>query len=181
MPSRRRRFRARPKPQLKKPPFNEEIKSEEVRLIGADGEQLGVLSTQEALHIAAKADTDLVVVSEKANPPVTRLLDLGKYMYDKSKKQAKQKNTTKTNEIKGIRIGFKIGEHDWQLRLKQANDFLNEGHKVKLEIRLRGYEKGRLPLAEQKLKKFVANVPDGASIEGSIGKSTRGLSVLLTK
>ena len=181
MPSRRRRFRARPKPQLKKPPSNDEIRSEEVRLIGAEGEQLGVMSTQEALHVAANSDTDLVVVSEKANPPVVRLLDMGKYMYEKRKKQAKQKTTTKSSEIKGIRIGFKIGEHDWQMRLKQANEFLKEGHKVKLEIRLRGYEKGRLPLAEQKLKKFVANIPDGASIEGLIGRSPRGLSVLLTK
>lgn len=181
MPSRRRRFRARPKPQLKKPPFNDEIRSEEVRLIGIDGEQLGIISTQEALHISAKSDTDLVIVSEKAIPPVARLLDLGKYMYEKRKKQAKQKTTTKSTEIKGIRIGFKIGEHDWQMRLKQANEFLKEGHKVKLEIRLRGYEKGRLPLAEQKIKKFVASIPDGASVEGSIGKSPRGLSVLLTK
>lgn len=181
MSSRRRRFRARPKPQVKKPPTNDEIMADELRLIGVDGEQLGVVSTQEALFKSDETKTDLVIVAEKANPPVAKLMDVGKHMYEKRKKQAKQKKTSKSGHIKGVRIGFKIGEHDWNIRLKQADKFLKEGNKVKLEIRLRGREKGRLPIAEQKIKDFIKSVPDGAKIEGRISKSPRGLSALLTR
>lgn len=181
MSSRRRRFRARPKPQVKKPPTNEEINYPQVRLIGADSEQLGVMSTHEARAKADAAGTDLVIVAEKADPPVARLMDIGKHMYEKSKKQAKQKKISKTGNIKGVRIGFKIGEHDWELRLNQSDRFLSEGNKVKLEIRLRGRERSREQMAEQKLNDFVRAVPGGAKIEGRIGRSPRGLSALLTR
>jgi translation initiation factor IF-3 len=181
MSSRRRRFRARPKPQVKKPPTNEEINSPEVRLIGVDSEQLGVMSTSDARAKAEEAGTDLVIVAEKTDPPVARLMDVGKHMYEKSKKQAKQKKISKTGNIKGVRIGFKIGEHDWNLRLTQADRFLSEGNKVKLEIRLRGRERSRERMAEQKLNDFVVAVPGGAKIEGRVGRSPRGLSALLTR
>ena len=181
MSSRRRRFRARPKPQAKKPPTNEEIKAEQVRLVGPEGEQMGVMPTAEAIAKAQEADTDIVVVAEKTDPPVVRMLDIGKHMYEKRKKQAKQKNQSKSGNIKGVRIGFKTGEHDWNLRLKQASGFLEEGHKVKLEIRLRGREKSRMNQAEQKIKEFITAVPDGAKLEGTIGKSPRGLTALLTR
>ena len=181
MSSRRRRFRARPKPQPKKSPTNDEIRSLEVRLIGVDGQELGIMSTQEALHRLDEAKTDLVIVAEKSDPPVARLMDIGKHMYEKRKKQAKQKKSSKSGNIKGVRIGFKTGEHDWNLRLNRANRFLSEGNKVKLEIRLRGREKSRLLIAEKKIKDFINHVPDGAKIEGRISKSPRGLSVLLTR
>lgn len=181
MSSRRRRFRARPKPQPKKPPANEEITAAEIRLVGVEGEQLGVMSKNEALTRAQESDTDLVMVAAKASPPVARLMDVGKHMYEKRKKQAKQKTKSKSGNIKGVRIGFKTGEHDWNLRLKQANEFLAEGNKVKLEIRLRGREKGRMDQAEQIVKKFIAAIPSGAKVEGSIGKSPRGLSAVLTR
>ncbi|MFH1354012.1 MAG: translation initiation factor IF-3 [bacterium] len=181
MPSRRRRFRARPKPQPKKPLSNEEIKTLQVRLIGADGQQLGVISTSQARAKAAELGTDLVVVSETSSPPVVRLLDMGKHMYEKRKKQAKQKNKSKGGDIKGIRIGFQMGQHDWQMRLKQASDFLEEGNKVRLEIRLRGRERGRLTLAEKTIHQFIADIPTSAKIEDTISKSPRGLNVLLTR
>lgn len=181
MPSRRRRFRARPKPQPKKPPANDEIKAPEVRLVSADGEQLGVVSTAEARAKAAKLGTDLVVVAEKANPPVVRLLDLGKHMYDKRKKRAKQRTKSKSGEIKGIRIGFQMGSHDWEMRLKQAAAFLEEGNKVRLEIRLRGREKGRLSMAEKRMREFIAAMPGSAKVEDTISKSPRGMNVLLTR
>jgi len=181
MSSRRRRFRARPKPQPKKPPANEEIMAAQLRVIGPEGEQLGVMSKKEALAKADESKTDLVIVAEKTDPPVARLMDIGKHMYEKRKKQAKQKKMSKSGMIKGVRIGFKIGEHDWDLRLNQADRFLSEGNKVKLEIRLRGREKSREPMAEQKIKDFIKAVPGGAKVEGRIGKSPRGLSALLTR
>lgn len=181
MPSRRRRFRARPKPQPKKPLANEEIKAPQVRLIGANGEQLGVVTTKEAHAKAAKLGTDLVMVAEKTDPPVVRLLDVGKHMYEKRKKQAKQKTKNKGGDIKGIRIGFQMGQHDWQMRLKQATNFLEEGNKVRLEIRLRGRERGRLALAEKIMQEFITAIPSNAKVEDTISKSPRGLNVLLTR
>lgn len=180
MTTRRRRFRAKPKPQFKRPLANEEIKSPTIRLIAADGAQLGVVSTATARQQAETGGFDLVLVAEKTDPPVARLLDLGKHIYEQRKKQAKQKAHTKGGETKGVRLGFKTGEHDWAMRLQQAASFLNEGNKVKVEMRLRGREKGRTDLAEKKLLEFIAQLPGGRQ-EGPIGRSPRGLTVLITR
>lgn len=181
MTTRRRRFRPRPKPPEKRPPANDEIRAPEVRLVGVDGAQLGVVPIEQARAAAAEAQTDLVMVADKAMPPVVRLLDLGKHLYEQRKKESKQKARSKGGEIKGVRVGFKIDDHDWTMRLKQAAGFLGEGNKVKLEMRLRGREKGRLDLAEKKIKEFITQVPSGARQEGTISKSPRGLTVLLTR
>ncbi len=181
MPSRRRRYRHRPKVEVKKPPANEEITAPEVRLIGSDGSQLGVFSIADALAKAQEEGSDLVTVAEKANPPVVRIMDLGKHLYEKRKKDAKQKAKSKGKDIKGIRIGLKTDEHDWNLRLNQAAEFLEEGHKVKVEIRLRGREKQRFDLAENKVREFIAGVPGGARAEDAFTRSANGITVLLTK
>ncbi|MEX2054831.1 MAG: translation initiation factor IF-3 [Candidatus Andersenbacteria bacterium] len=181
MPSGRRRFRARPKPQVKRPPANDEIRSTEVRLIGPAGEQYGVVPSSEARQKALEAGTDLVMVAEKAVPPVVRIMDLGKHMYEKRKKEAKQKAHSKSGEIKGIRIGFKMGEHDWGIRLNQAEEFLQGGNKVKLEMRLHGREKGRVDMATQKMKDFVAMIPGGATPEGGLSRSPNSLSIVIAR
>ncbi|MDP3997936.1 MAG: translation initiation factor IF-3 [Candidatus Andersenbacteria bacterium] len=181
MPSRRRRYRARPKLQVKRPPANEEIRAPQVRLIDADGSQLGVISTPEALEKAIAAELDLVVVAEKADPPVARIMDVGKHMYEQRKKQAKQKAKSKGGEIKGIRIGFKIGAHDQEIRLRKADEFLNQGHKVKVEMRLRGREKGRGDMARQKIRDFVAAIPGNPQIEGGISYNQGSISALVVR
>lgn len=181
MATRRRRFRTKPKPPPKRPPANEEIKAPQVRLVGTDGSQLGVVSIEEARQQAAEAQTDLVMVADKTIPPVVRMLDIGKHMYEKRKKEAKQKAKNKGGETKGIRIGFKIGEHDWNMRLNQAAAFLQEGNKVRLEMRLRGRERGRPEMAEKRLKEFITVVPNGARQEGDVSRSPRGLTVLITR
>lgn len=181
MPARRRRFRSRPKPQVKKPPANEEISAAEVRLVGADGSQLGVVTKVKALELAAEQGFDLVMVAAKTNPPVARLLDMGKYMYEKRKKDAKQKAKSKGGEIKGIRIGLKTDDHDWNFRLNQAEGFFAMGNKVKLEIRLRGREKSRADLGEKKLLEFIAQIPGGAKQEDTISRSHHGLTVVISR
>lgn len=181
MPTRRRRFRARPKPQTKRPPANQEIRAPEVRLIGVDGEQLGVVPTQQALVRAHEAGHDLVIVAEKAVPPVARILELGKYMYEKRKADAKQRAKSKSGGLKGIRIGFQTDEHDWNMRLKQAAEFMQEGNKVKVEMRLRGRERQRLDQAQAKILQFVREMPIPARQEGNISRSFNNLSVVLTK
>ena len=180
MSSRRRRYRARPKVELKKPAANDEITAPEVRLIGMEGEQLGVVSTEKARSMALELETDLVVVAQKANPPVVRILDLGKHMYEQRKKHARQKTLSKAGEIKGVRISFKIGEHDLQLRLKRAERFLEEGHKVKLEMRLRGREKGRSQIAQEKMMQFIQQLPS-AQLEGNISKAPNNISAVIAK
>lgn len=181
MPSRRRRFRSRPKPQVKRPPANDEIRYPEVRLIGPAGEQFGVVTAEEARRRADEANTDLVVVAEKAHPPVVRIMDLGKHMYEKRKKEAKQKAKSKSGDIKGIRIGFRMGTHDLEIRLRQAEQFLHDGHKVKLEMRLHGREKGRVDMAQDTMRTFITMVPGGATQEGGISRSPNSLSVVLAR
>lgn len=181
MPSRRRRYRHRPKPEIKKPPANDEITAPEVRLIGPEGEQMGVFAIADAIAKAQELGTDLVMVADKAVPPVVRIMDMGKHLYEKRKKDAKQKAKSKGKDVKGIRIGLKTDDHDWNLRLKQASEFLAEGHKVKVEIRLRGREKQRFDLAEEKVREFIAGVPGGAKPADTFSRSANGLTVLLTK
>lgn len=181
MPTRRRRFRARPKPQPKRPPANHEIRVPEVRLIGAEGEQLGVLSTQAALAKAHEAGQDLVIVAEKAMPPVARILELGKYMYEKRKADAKQRSKSKSGGLKGIRIGFQTDERDWNMRLNQAAEFIKEGNKVKVEMRLRGRERQRLNQAQAKIQQFIRDMPLPSRQEGNVSRSFNNLSVILTK
>lgn len=153
----------------------------ELRLVGADGTQFGVISTAEALAKAQDSGMDLVIVAEKANPPVARLLDLGKHLYEKRKKDAKQKAKSKGGEIKGVRIGFKTDVHDWKIRLRQAAGFLEEGNKVKLEMRLKGRERYRVDFARQKMVQFITAIPIGAKMEDQISQSYHGLSALIIR
>lgn len=181
MPTRRRRFRARPKPQTKRPPANNEIRVPEVRLIDVDGQQLGVVPTVQALTKAHEAGHDLVIVAEKAAPPVARILELGKYMYEKRKADAKQRSKSKSGGMKGVRIGFQTDEHDWNMRLNQAAEFIKEGNKVKVEMRLRGRERQRLDQAQSKIEQFSHDMPIPVRREGSISRSYNNLSAILTK
>lgn len=152
-----------------------------MRLVGADGAQLGVVAREQALTMAKEQGYDLVMVAAKATPPVVRLMDVGKFMYEKRKKDAKQKATSKSGGIKGIRVGLKTDEHDWNFRLNQAAGFFAEGHKVKLEIRLRGREKQRPDLAEKKIQEFIQQIPGGARMEDTISRSPYGLTAIITK
>lgn len=181
MPTRRRRFRARPKPQVKRPPANQEIRVPAVRLIGVNGQQVGVVPTAQALAQAQEAGHDLVVVAEKAQPPVARILDLGKYVYEQRKADAKQRSKSKSGGIKGVRIGFKTDDHDWNMRLKQTAEFIAEGNKVKLEMRLRGRERQRANQAQNKIEQFIREVPLPVQAEGGISRSFNNISVILTK
>lgn len=182
MPSRRRRYRSRPKPQIKRPPANQDLlRFPEVRLVGPDGQQLGVVSSADALQRAQENGTDIVVVAEKVVPPVVRIMDLGKHMYEVQKKQAKQKAKSKGGDVKGIRLGFRIGTHDMEIRLRKAEEFLRIGHKVRVEMKLHGREKGRPDMAEQKIREFVAQIPGGAQIEGGVSKAPNGITAIVTR
>jgi translation initiation factor IF-3 len=108
-------------------------------------------------------------------------MDLGKYTYEQKKKLAKQKAKSKSGEVKGLRISFKISEHDRAMRLKQADEFLGEGHTVKVEMRLRGREKGRVDMAKNMLLQFIKEVPGGSEIQGTVGTAPNNISAVIAR
>ncbi len=134
---------------------NESILSPEVRVIDEEGKPLGVLATKEAIAIARERSYDLVEVSPKAVPPVCKLIDFGQFKYQKEKELRIQKARAKKVEVKGIRLSIRMGEHDTEIRRSQAVEFLNDGHKLKLEIILRGREKEHGDLANERINSFI--------------------------
>ncbi|HSW78943.1 MAG TPA: translation initiation factor IF-3 [Candidatus Babeliales bacterium] len=128
---------------------NQEIRSANLRVIGEDGRQLGVLTREEALRAAQDAGLDLVEVSPKANPPVARVVDWGKYNYQKTKQAQKNRQKSKTLDLKQMRVGLKIGEHDLDVKLRKVNEFLDAGHKVRITVIYRGRELAHKELGYQ--------------------------------
>lgn len=131
----------------------------------------------EARSRAEAAGLDLVEVARDAQPPVVRLLDAGKYFYELRKKQAAHRKSA-GGQVKGIRIGFQTSEHDWQMRLKQAQKFLTAGYKVRLEMRLRGRENQLTDRAQALIRKFIGEL-ENTSLEGEIVRGGRGLIATL--
>ncbi len=135
--------------------INDEITVEEVRVIGAEDESLGVMKTVAAITKAVAEGFDLVEVSPKAVPPVCRFIDYGAFKYQKEKEARKAKAQSKEVEIKGIRLTVRIGAHDFDVRKEQAFKFLERGDKLKLEMVLRGREKAHSNLGREVMEKFV--------------------------
>lgn len=149
------------KPKFDIPKFrvNEKITSPEVRVIGPDGAALGVLPTTEAIRIAQEEHgMDLIEVSPKAEPPVTRILDHGTFKYQKEKEAKKQRAQSKAVEIKGIRLSMKIGKNDMTVRVNQALKFLEKGNKIRVEMILRGREKAHLERADIVFNEFLDQI-----------------------
>ena len=146
------------KPKLNIPHYkvNSRILAEEVRVIDHDtGEALGVLPTKKAIAMAEAKEKDLVEVSPKANPPVCKIMDFGQFKYIKEKEARKQKAQSKEVDTKGIRLSVRIGEHDLEVRKKQARKFLDRGDKVKIELVLRGREKAHKNVARDVITGFI--------------------------
>lgn len=144
---------------------NQYIRIPEVQVIDDEGQLLGVMPTVQALALARERGLDLVEVNPTQRPPITKIMDFGQFQYKQQKLAQAQKAKAKKIEIKGIRISLKIGEHDRQVRLKQANKFLDEGHKVRLEMVLRGRERSRQDLASDIIKQFVTDLGPEAYVE----------------
>lgn len=134
---------------------NHEIKAREVRLIGPDGKQLGIMPLKEALRYAQEAQLDLVKVASNAKPPVCKIMDFGKYKYEQSKREKEARKNQKVINIKEIRMNPTIDEHDFQVRLKNTLKFLKEGNKVKVSIRFRGRQMTHTQLGEEVLNKMI--------------------------
>jgi len=144
---------------------NEEIRASKVRLIDAQGRQMGIFSREQALEIARKEELDLVEVAPQANPPVCRLLDYGKFKYQLDKKRRKNRKKQTSDTLKEIRLSYKIGDHDLQIKVKKVQQFLKEGHRVKLSIRFRGRENIYKEEGKQLLEKVAKEVEDVGKVE----------------
>ncbi|MCC6934544.1 MAG: translation initiation factor IF-3 [Candidatus Yanofskybacteria bacterium] len=136
---------------------NHQIRIPEVQVIDQDGKQLGVMKTFDALRLAKDRDLDLVEVSPMAQPPIAKIMDYGKYMYTKSKEE-KARPKVKEQQTKAVRVGFKTGIHDLTFKAKKADEFLNEGHWVKVELTLRGREKAFAQKGLEQLESFLTKI-----------------------
>ena len=140
--------------------MNERIRSREVRLIDADGENQGVVPTLEALKMAKDIDLDLVVISPNQEPPVAKIMDYGKYKYELEKKAKEAKKKQHTVEIKEIKIRYKIDTHDYQVRIKNIKKFIAQGNKVKIVVMLRGREMQHSNLAFDLANRFLTDLEE---------------------
>jgi len=140
--------------------LNEKIRAPKLRVIDQEGSQLGIMSREEALSAAQQADLDLVEISPKANPPVAKIIDWGKYNYQRTKQIQKNKRNTKTLELKQMRVGLKISEHDLEVKNRKVQKFLDAGHKVKYTLRYRGRELAHRDIGFTLAKKIINTFED---------------------
>ncbi len=147
------------------PRYNEFINVPKVRVIDDEGENLGVMYTQEAIERAYEIGLDLVEVSPNADPPVCKFLDIGKYKYEAQKKANLARKTQRTQEIKEIKMRPNIDDHDYDTKMKKVHDFIGEGDKVKITLRFRGRELSHQQLGMQLLQRVAENVGEIAKVE----------------
>ena len=151
--------KAKPKPE-KKFYSNEQIRAENVFVIGDDGEQIGVVPIEKALALAKELELDLVEVNPSAKPPVTKIMDFGQFKYESEKKAHKQRQQQKKIDTKEIRLSVRISQHDFDFRLNQAIKFLEKGNKLKIDLILKGREKAHPEKAVEAIKGFVAKLEE---------------------
>lgn len=162
------------------PQINELIRFPKIRVIDTDGEQLGILTPQEAQRIAIEKELDLVLVSDKADPPVCRIMDYGKFKFEQEKKAREAKKKQHTADVKEVKMRYKIEEHDYKVRLNQADRFLKAGDKVKATIMFRGREIQHSDLAEELLKRMATDLQEVAEVQQAPKKEGRSMMMLLS-
>ena len=140
--------------------INEEIRDREVRVIGSDGNQLGIMPTAKALEMAFGQNLDLVKIAPQATPPVCKMIDYGKYRFEQTKREKEARKNQRVVEIKEIRLSLNIDTHDFETKVGHATRFLKEGNKVKVSIRFRGREMAHTNLGLEVHKRFAQALPD---------------------
>ena len=163
--------------------LNSEIRYPEVRVIGASGEQLGIMSSKEAQILANQQGVDLVEIAANANPPVVKIIDWGKYQYQKMKEEAKnrKKAREKQSELKQMKIGLKISDNDLNIKVRKMREFLDDGDRVKILIIFRGREMAHKEIGNELLDKVVELLGENIVIEGKPQLNGRNLSVQVRK
>ncbi len=159
--------------------INEEIRDKEVRLIGVNGEQVGILPTKEALQMAINANLDLVNIAPTAVPPVCKIMDYGKFRFEQQKKEKEARKNQKVVEMKEIRLSATIDEHDYQTKLRNVQKFLKEGDKVKLTIKFRGREITHPEIGQRVLERLAAEVAELSVVERKAKLEGRSMILIL--
>jgi translation initiation factor IF-3 len=178
MPPRPRFDRRAPVREL--PNINDRISYPNLRVVDADGSQLGVISREQALEVARERELDLVLVSEKADPPVCRIMDYGKYKFEQEKKAKEAKKKAHQTEVKEVKMRYKIDSHDYQVRIGQAVRFLKSGDKVKCTVIFRGREIQHTALAEQLLMRMAKDLEENAEIQQPPKREGRNMIMFLS-
>ena len=145
--------------------INEMIRVREVRVISAEGEQLGILPIEQALALARQGDLDLVEVAPNERPPVCRIMDFGKFKYQQSKRSQEAKKRQKVIQTKEVKLRTKTEEHDFQFKMRHARRFLEEGDKVKVSLLFRGREMDHMDLGQRMLNRVIEDLKEIAAIE----------------
>ena len=163
----------------KKIRINEEIRAKELRVIGASGEQLGIMPLEDALRISQDAGVDLVEISPNAEPPVAKIIDWGKFQYQKMKEQQKNKRNAKSVELKQMRFGLKIGMGDLDVKLRKIKKFLVNGDKVKIQIVFKGREMAHKEIGFEMAEKIISLLENDAKVEQKPQMAGRNLSLVI--
>ncbi len=159
--------------------LNQMIRASQLRVIDQDGKQLGVLSRAEALQLAQEQELDLVEISPEADPPVAKIIDWGKFNYQKTKQLQKNKRSAKSFEVKQMRFGLKIGEHDLEVKCRKITRFLEAGHKVKITVFYRGRELAHKDLGFKLADKVIASFGDTIAVDQQPQLSGKQLSFVI--
>ncbi|MGI6152433.1 MAG: translation initiation factor IF-3 [Christensenellaceae bacterium] len=162
------------------PFINEQIREPEVRVVSETGEQLGIMSSQEAQKLADEADLDLVNISPKAKPPVVKIMDYGKFKFEQGKKQKEARKNQKTVELKEMRLSATIDVHDMEVKAKNVRKFLNAGDKVKISIRFRGRQMAHTDQGRTVMNAFLEMLDDVAVVEKNAKMEGRSMFMILT-
>ena len=161
--------------------INEQIRDKEVRVIGTDGEQIGIMSAKEALKLAEEAGVDLVKIAPTAKPPVCKIVDYGKYKYEITRKEKEAKKKQKVIETKEIRLSPNIDTNDLNTKMNNARKFIQKGNKVKVSLRFRGREMAHMQQSKHILDDFAEMLADVATVEKAPKLEGRAMSMVLTE
>lgn len=177
----RRRYGFRPKPKRVEPQYrvNERIFAHKVFVIDETGKPLGEMHPREGTEIARSRELDLVEVSPKANPPVCRIIDYGKFQYQASKQERLSKAKSRKVEVKGVRIGLRTDDHDIDFKKSQVEKFLRKGNKVKIEILLKGREKAHRDLARATIEDFISRIQIPHKAEEPLKRIPEGFNTII--
>ena len=175
---RRNKF-SKPLQQQDKHKTNNKIKADRVRVIDSSGEQVGILSLQEALNLAEEQKLDLVEIAPTASPPVCKIIDYGKFKYRLQKKEAEAKKNQTDNAIKELKIGYCTDKGDLDTKLRHARKFLSNGNKVKFSMRFRGREKAFVNLGKEKLEGIVKQLADVSNVDEINSRSKAQMHIIL--
>ncbi len=160
---------------------NEQIRCKEVRLIGENGEQLGIFPTKDAMQMAEEAELDLVMISPKAEPPVCRIVDYGRFKYEQLRREKEAKKKQKTVELKEIRMSPNIDTNDMNTKINAARKFIGKGDRVKITLRFRGREMSHMQQSKYILDDFATALEDIATVAKPAKVEGRSISIVLAK